>query len=419
MTPYLHGRARLTLILLLGAGIAGCGSAGGGHGGGAAVSPPVAAPPSHPSPASPARSAASPGPHTPVWLDTVKMITNEDGWALLWTSNPAGHASLEPARTTDGGRTWALTTPPTTAKVSSSQVLLDATSIDQAWIASAATDGHTTAVFGTTDGGRTWRQSAAIPGAQPVALDVAGTDGWLLESLGAAMGSNPVQLFRSTDGGLRWSAEARSALGSQPEVGGIPAGCDKSGMSFGGRGAGWITGFCNSLSGAVLESADAGQHWKPSALPLPQHACESGGCEVPAPQFAGNTTFLQVNNYPSAAHLLVSTDSGSTWKVERLPASAGPYPRTQWFSPADGITIAAGSQESVGTHSFVTTDGGTNWTAVPLSRPFGQAGASFDFVSTGTGVAWLPDSGTGGPPPAMYRTTNSGRSWASFTPSLG
>jgi photosystem II stability/assembly factor-like uncharacterized protein len=190
-------------------------------------------------------------------------------------------------------------------------------------------------------------------------------------------------------------------------------------MSFGGRGAGWITGFCNSLSGAVLESADAGQHWKPSALPLPQHACESGGCEVPAPQFAGNTTFLQVNNYPSAAHLLVSTDSGNTWKVERLPASAGPYPRTQWFSPADGITIAAGSQESVGTHSFVTTDGGANWTAVPLSRPFGQAGASFDFVSTGTGVAWLPDTSTAGPPPAMYRTTNSGRSWASFTPSLG
>jgi photosystem II stability/assembly factor-like uncharacterized protein len=290
----------------------------------------------------------------------------------------------------------------------------------------ARADGTSTEVFGTSDGGRSWQQSAAISGSQPVVLDFTGpADGWLLESLGAALGQNPVRLFRSTDSGLRWAGEARSAMGTQPEVGGMPAGCDKSGLAFSngqaghGAPAGFITGFCNSLGGAVLESADGGAHWKTATLPVPQRACESGGCEVPAPQFAGNTTFLEIDAPAAAAYLLVSTDSGGSWTVQRLPAGAGPYPRLQFFSPADGIAVAAGSQQTVGTHAYLTRDGGRSWSTVPLSRPFGPAGASFDFVSTSTGFAWVPGTAAGGSAPAMYETSDSGRTWTSFTPSLG
>lgn len=413
MTPIPERGARFVqaaLVLLLVAAVAACGSAGGGHGGGAAVSPPLAAPSSRP-----------PGAHTPVQLDTVHMITTHEGWALLSASNPGSKALLQPARTTDGGRTWTIVTPPGSGSMlAGGQAVLDAQSTGQAWLAVAGANSKTTTVFSTSDGGRTWQQSPAISGAQPVALDFASpARGWLLESLGAALGANPVQLFRSADGGRHWTAEARSAMGTQPEVGGIPAGCDKSGMSFGSVASGWITSFCNSLAGAVLQSADGGRHWMSARLPVPQHACQSGGCQVPAPQFAGATTFLQVNAFPSAPYLLVSTDSGTHWTVERLPGSAGPDPRTQWFSPADGITIAAGSQQSVGARSYVTSDGGASWAAVPLSRPFGNAGASFDFVSTGTGFAWIPGTATGGGRPAMYQTTDSGRTWTSFTPSLG
>ena len=396
-------------LLLLAAVLAGCGSAGSRPGGGAAISPHSAAPSSGPPPA-----------ESPVWPDSVQMLTPATGWALLWTSNPSGSAALQVATTSDGGRTWSTVTPLAAgSSLVNSQTLLEAAGGGQAWLAAAGGKSQTTRVFRTSDSGRTWQESAAIAGAQPVAIDFANpANGWLLESLGAALGQNPVQLLRSTDGGQHWTLAARSAMGSHAAVGGMPAGCDKSGMSFASDAtSGWITSFCNSLSGAVLHSGDGGQNWSTTRLPISPRVCLTGGCEVPAPQFAGNTTFLQIDAYPGAPYLLESADAGATWLVRQLPAGAGPYPRTQWFSPSDGISVAAGSQESVGRDSYLTSDAGRTWTPVPLARPFGTAGASFDFVSQTTGFAWIPGSSPGGGTPAMYRTSNSGRSWTSFRPS--
>jgi photosystem II stability/assembly factor-like uncharacterized protein len=395
-------------LFLTAIAVAGCGSTGGGHG--AAISPPAAS-------SSPASSGKTSAPR-PVRLDDVQMTSAASGWALLSPAS-GGSSDLQLARTSDGGHSWTPASPPASGRLVSSQVLLEATSSQRAWL--AVSDGSTTThVYRTSDGGRSWQGSGQIPAAQPVAMDFTSpAEGWLLDSLGAAMGSNPVRLFRSTDGGQHWSSEARSAMGSQPEVGGIPAGCDKSGMSFNGNGqSGFITSFCNSLAGAVLQSADGGEHWTAASLPIPQKACQSGGCEVPAPQFAGKTTFLQVNDAPDPAYLLVSPDSGRSWTVERLPAGAGGDPRLTFFSPTAGIAIAAGSQESVGASSYVTENGGASWSSVPLARPFGQAGASFDFVSPGAGFAWIPASTAPGGSQVLYQTSNSGRTWTSFTPSL-
>jgi photosystem II stability/assembly factor-like uncharacterized protein len=418
MTGNLHQPARgprgpgapiLAALVLTAIAAAGCGSAGGGPG--ADISPPTGTASAPPTP------GPTPAPR-PVRLEDVQMTSTADGWALL-SPGSGGSSDLELARTSDGGRTWTPSSPPGAGQLVSSQVLLEASSRQRAWLA-VSNGSSTTRVFGTSDGGQSWQGPGQLPAAQPVAMDFTSpADGWLLDSLGAAMGSNPVRLFRSTDGGQHWSSEARSAMGSQPEVGGIPAGCDKSGMSFNGAGqSGFITSFCNSLAGAVLQSADGGEHWTAASLPIPHQACQSGGCEVPAPQFAGKTTFLQVNDGPDPAYLLVSPDSGGTWRVERLPAGAGADPRLTFFSPSAGIAVAAGSQESVGTSTYLTSDGGQSWSAVPLARPFGDAGASFDFVSPHAGFAWVPGSTAPASSQVLYQTTDSGRTWTSFAPSL-
>ncbi len=110
---------------------------------------------------------------------------------------------------------------------------------------------------------------------------------------------------------------------------GLPVYCDKGGLAFGTALTGWIVGDCNSLADAVLVSSDGGARWTTESVPVPAGLCESAGCEVPAPQFAGRSTFLQINSYPAAAYLLVSTDAGQTWQVEqaagrRRPVSAHP-----------------------------------------------------------------------------------------------
>ena len=373
-----------------------------------------------PSGSAPARVLAG----SPVWIDTLQMISSTTGWAVIWPSNPNSGGALAVARTTDGARTWTVVTPPAAVSpLRNGQALLEAATAERAWFAvPTSTSGPPgkTLVFGTTDGGRSWRQSAGVPdGFDPLAIDfVSPSRGWLLESLGSAMQQNPVRLYRSTDGGVRWSLVASSPrmAGDPATPSGLPLYCDKDGMAFVSARTGWITGYCNSLS--VLVTRDGGARWAPQPLPLSATLCESAGCEIPAPESAGGSTFVEVGHYPAAASLLVSRDAGRSWQVESVPAGAGPYPRIRFFSAADGIAIAAGSQGSIGRDFYLTSDGGLTWTAVRQGRHFGGNWTDFDFVSSRTGYAWIAGADSGGGAPAMYRTSDSGRSWTAFTPGL-
>ena len=354
------------------------------------------------------------------------MVSAKLGWALLWTSSPdvpAG-APLEVGRTTDGGRIWTVVTPPAAVSaLANGDALLRAVSSRRAWLAVAPYSGRLsryTLIFGTGTGGASWQVSARVRGSQPVAIDFVGTmRGWLLESLGAAMAQNPVRLYRSSDAGVRWSLIARSATSAAdpPSSSGLPLYCGKVALAFASAQTGWITGYCNSLADAVLESVNGGKNWTSPSLPLPVGLCQLAGCEVPAPQFAGTSTFLEICVYPSAAYLLVSANNGATWQTERLPAGAGPYPRLQFFSATRAIAVSAGSQGAIGRDFYLTTNGGQSWTAVRQSRRFGSGGASYDFVSQSTGFAW--NDGIEGPvQPRLFLTTNSGRSWRTITPVL-
>ncbi len=261
------------LVLAVLVTISACGLAGGGSGNGAAAGSETAASSSVPLPA-----------HQPVWMDSVQMVSATAGWKLIFTSNPYKSSVLAVARTTDGGRTW--------------------------------------------------QRSAPIAASQPIAIDVIGRRGWLLQSLGAAMGSNPVRVYRTIDAGQSWSLAAQSGTG-RAAAHGLVTGCDKVGMGFGA-------------------------------------------------------------------------------------ADLGPYPRVQFFGPSDAIAVSAGSQGSVGSTFFVTSNGGLSWSAVPQGRHFGRGGASFDFISPTSGFAWLVFGiNAASPPPRVYRTSDSGRTWTSFVPRLG
>jgi photosystem II stability/assembly factor-like uncharacterized protein len=191
-------------------------------------------------------------------------------------------------------------------------------------------------VFGTADGGRSWSQASLVAADQPVAIAFAGTrQGWLLQSMGAAMGQNAVRLYRSSDAGQSWTLAASSAARHNPQSDtGLPIACDKTSVAGGpiGRsaaaGLAWITGFCaGSLTGAVLVSRDGGAHWASPLLPIPPSACQQGACEVPEPQLVGRTTFLVIWAYPDQALLPSTTDGGAGWRTVIMPAGAGPYPR--------------------------------------------------------------------------------------------
>jgi hypothetical protein len=95
------------------------------------------------------------------------------------------------------------------------------------------------------------------------------------------------------------------------------------------------------------------------------------------------------------------------------------YPRITFFSPLSGMLVSAGPQGVIGHVFYTTANGGRTWTPVPQGRSFTQLGTSPDFVSARTGFAWAPGADAkGSSPPPMYLTTDSGRTWVSFTPRL-
>ena len=109
-----------------------------------------------------------------------------------------------------------------------------------------------------------------------------------------------------------------------------------------------------------------------------------------------------------------------TWRNEPLPSGAGQDPRIQFFSPLEAACSSQPARQGViGAVFYTTANGGRTWTAVPQGRSFTQLGTSFDFVSARTGFAWAPGAdATGSSPPAMFLTTDSGRTWVAFTPRL-
>jgi photosystem II stability/assembly factor-like uncharacterized protein len=172
-------------------------------------------------------------------------------------------------------------------------------------------------------------------------------------------------------------------------------------------------------NGAVLASSDGGAHWTPVNLPVPAEACQQGGCEIPAPEITGGSVFLIVGAYPATAYLVVSTDHGLTWRADLMPAGAGPYPRVSFFTARDGLAVSASSQGRIACDFFTTRNGGLSWTAVCQGLRFGGNWDDFDFVSLRTGFGWTYP---GGRPtaalPRLFRTSDSGRTWASFVPRL-
>ena len=125
---------------------------------------------------------------------------------------------------------------------------------------------------------------------------------------------------------------------------------------------------------------------------------------------------MVIGNAPDAPVFLASRDLGQTWVSEPLPPGAGKYPQITFFSSRDGVLVSAGPSGAIGRIVATTADGGITWTVVPLGRFFTANGTEFNFVSPRTGFAWVQVGNATAGPPAMDETTDSGRTWTSFTP---
>ena len=357
----------------------------------------------------PAPPALKPPIVMPLWLDSLQMVSPRIGWALRWTSNPGSLApsSLVPARTTDGGRTWVDVTPSTARVAPNSGSDLFVLDADRAWV------GVGTTLYSTSNGGASWTRLATFD--HLGSLDfVNAQDGWDMEDLGAAMGQDAVAIYRTTDGGRRWYLVARtpSLVGSGVSLGGLITNCDKNGIVFATPRDGWITEYCNAGSLGFFTTHDGGSRWTQQHLPVPS-AC-SDGCGVSPPTFFGSTGFLTVGG---ASMLFVTHDTGATWARVSLPVNRSRSWIVQFVDARHGFAVPGSPAGGVTGHVlYVTSDAGAIWMPVHSNIGFNQY-ETLDFVSPQAGIIWIQAGDVLGLSPT-YRTSDGGRIWARFTPTL-
>jgi len=330
-------------------------------------------------------------------LISLQMIDLTTGWAL------SEHAVL---RTTDGGLQWKNVTPPNTRLTRESSA--DFLTASLAWVTTPQMNGTTTQILRTTDGGQTWQQSTIQATFLKQITFIDSQHGWILSGWGATGGAaEAVGVFGTGDGGKTWRnvSSALPASTDTPPPGHLPFGGRKSGIHFLNTSTGWITGtvLANDLAWLYV-SQDGGSTWHQQSLPLPS-GVPSAQLSLLSPTFFSATDGILpalfsdlITGRGIATDIYVTHDGGTTWKSTMpLPAAFGTidFVDMQHGWVTDGMVL------------YSTSDGGQHWTKLSPGANFKQV-ADLSFVSSTTGWAIGGQSNTSS---FLLKTADGGKMW--------
>ncbi len=188
----------------------------------------------------------------PITFQALRMFDATNGWATTFDGEQVLHTSK-------GVLHWQEVSPGRVAR-SNSQGQLEATDFldaHRAWVVfnpHPASSGPLTQeplfVERTTDGGRTWQETTIVRQSSAFAQQITFLTpqvGWLLLSEGAALGSEGVEVLRTTNGGASWQIMTRTSNTTSNLPGSLPFTGVKSGICFISPTTGWITGMMEGL----------------------------------------------------------------------------------------------------------------------------------------------------------------------------
>jgi hypothetical protein len=257
--------------------------------------------------------------------------------AWAWTQGNGGPQGI--ARTVNGGQTWATVTPPGLAQQTGDHVISGffALGSQHAWVAyGGIAAGAVQHITTTSDGGRHWTvvgrepltKVAFSPYVYNCGLDfVTPTDGWC-QAEPAFVGSEGVDLYRTTDGGRHWRRVSVTGPNGN-KAGSLPWACAKN-IQFTSETRGWAIFTCPKAA-PLYETTDAGRTWVRRRVAAPPGPVDSGSGFTGQPLVSGNRGAVGYTIFgaPQKSVVYVSANGGAAWRPVTPPG-----PSQGWVADA-------------------------------------------------------------------------------------
>lgn len=364
-------------------------------------------------------------------LSSVNMVTASVGWAaggLRTTDGGADWRDMSPGQLRDGMSAPAVANrlyPP-----GFKDFYLDAT---HGWefrtYASSTTCADHSAVFVTSDGGRTWKTSASItlhvPAGDAALAQLDFLDpqhGWLWVTSGRQQDViNPTRgtVYSTSDGGFSWR---------QVSVVGPPTPCSSLfSIVFANSTDGWISLGCSNSLPMVLQTLDAGATWKLQKLPAYDCPCSVGDVTFTDPVHGTATIYANSTGSVPGGPLLDSTiDAGRTWREVPATPTTG-YSIRYYFLDADtwlDFVTQPGWTKLQPTHAWIyrTTNAGQTWTLIAQDTPIarGLVGVFFTDLDHGIVIQIAETANSAGSSGyELMATSDGGLTWTATPAQVG
>lgn len=318
-------------------------------------------------------------------LTHIRMTDAMHGWAL---------DKDNVLKTSDGGKSWVALTPHGAAITAVTDV--DFLSAQDAWFVMPNSN-STLTIFATVTGGATWHDSVLQENAPDGGwlTFITSTYGWFEAApQGAGAGSEPVDIFQTSDGGATWNKISSS--GSAP--GNLPTGGIKSGLSFKTSLIGWATGEDASNTPWLYVTHDGGKSW--SKQVIAGLASGAVGYQTLPPVIIGNEAYLPLTASASGSGtvLVRSHDGGNTWSASGQAATS--FVTSNLY--VVNTQVAYATDQNSG-DLFQTQNAGKTWQNVAANT--GLYGP-FSFIDANTGFA------TGRADQTLLKSsTDGGKTW--------
>jgi photosystem II stability/assembly factor-like uncharacterized protein len=207
-------------------------------------------------------------------------------WA--WTQNQGAltGGGQEIEVTTNAGTSWKNVTP-LRLQVEGDNHWINgffALSSTQAWLVYGGVDKGPQTIESTSDAGRHWSTVGRLPVSYCGLQFTSANDGTCTVYAGA-MGSMGIAIYRTVDGGAHWTHMLNSymttaSLNKKTGKNSLPFVCDKS-IDFVNAAKGWALFYCNADMVIIYRTTDGGAKWSPCEMSPASLNTEGGGFPDP------------------------------------------------------------------------------------------------------------------------------------------